>query len=523
MKRFFALALALALALSAAACGGGNGGNNSDPGSQAGTSQNVPGDPAAEPQYKEEVVIALRMQVTTLDPQALTNTVQNQVLKLFHGTLVDLDTVTNEIKPDLADSWNWVDDKTIEFTLNANAKFHNGEPVTAQDVLFTMERGKDGVASKSRVGLFEKVEAVDEKTVRLTLKSPNQDLLDTLSLPVCSILSEKAFADDPEEGYKIGAGVWVLDEFVTNDYMAFHRFDDYHRELTPTKKLKVRYIPEDSARAIALQTGEIDLCDNVVPIDIAALEDDPNVDVITYDSPNCQYFAFNYQNKQSPVNNKLVRHAIAHAIKRDEIIMACKDGYGVPGKTFWGSNQYGYYDGFEGYDYDPEKAKALLTEAGYPNGLELTITCVSGERVVSAEVIQAQLKEIGVTLNINEVDTAGMTSAVTSGDFECCLYGIGFNSAGDDVRRIYYTTGSNNRSWYTNEEVDRLIDEAVGESDDAKRKDLYRQIQEIAAEDLPVICLYYENGIVGCAKGLGGIQWGCSSANDMSGVYVQVA
>ena len=476
----------------------------------------------ADVKYKEEVVIGLRQQVTTLDPQALTNTVQNQVLKLWHATLVDLDTVNNVIIPDLAESWTWIDDRTIEFKLNEKAMFHNGEPVRASDVVFTVTRGVDGVASKSRMGLFESAEALDEHTVRLTLKSPNVDLLDTLSLPVCSILSEKAFQDDPEEGFRIGAGPWVLDEFVVNDYMAFSRFDVYHFGPMKTARLRVRYIPEDSSRAIALQTGEIDLCEHVLPIDLPLLEADKNIETVVFDSPTCQYFFFNYQKEGVPTSNKLVRHAIAHAINRDDIVMACKDGYGTPGKTFWGMNQYGYYDGMEGYAYDVEKAKALMAEAGYADGFDLPLTVISGERVISAEVIQAQLKEIGINVQINEVDGAGMSSLVSSGDFICGLWGIGFNSCGDEVRRVYYTNGSNNRSWYTNPEVDKLIDEGVVEMDDAARKEIYKQIQEIAIEDLPVICLYYENEIMGCVKGLGGIEWGCSSANDMSGVYVVV-
>lgn len=472
--------------------------------------------------YKEEVIIGLRQQVTTVDPQALANTVQNQVLKLWHATLVDLNTVTNEIVPDLAESWNWIDDKTIEFKLFEKAKFHNGEKVKASDVVFTFNRGKDGVATKARVALFDTVEAVDENTVRITLKSPNVDLLDTLSLPLASILSEKAFKADPENGYWIGAGPWVLDEFVINDYLQYSRFEDYHFGPMKTAKLKVRYIPEDSSRAIALQTGEIDLCEHILPIDLPLMQDDKNIDTVIFDSPTCQYFFFNYQKEGVPTSNKLVRHAIAHAINRDDIIMACKDGFGTAGKSFWGMNQYGYYDGMEGYPYDIEKAKALLAEAGYPDGFDLPLTVISGERVISAEVIQAQLKEIGINVQINEVDSAGMTSLVNSGDFVCGLWGIGFNSCGDEVRRVYYTNGSNNRSWYTNTEVDKLIDAAVVESDDVIRKDLYKQIQEIAIDDLPVICLYYENEINGSVKGLAGIEWGCSSANDMSGVYVVI-
>ena len=471
--------------------------------------------------YKEEVVIGLRQQVNTLDPQALSNTVQNQVLKFWHATLFDLNTVTNEIVPDLAESWTWVDDLTLDVKLNANAKFHNGEPVHASDVVFTVNRGLEGVASKARMVLFEKVEAVDDLNVRFVLKAPNVDLLDTLALPVCSILSEKAFQDDPEEGFKIGAGPWVLQEFVINDHLSFTRFEDYHFGPVKTQKLKVRYIPEDSARAIALQTGEINLCEHIVAIDLPLLEEDPNVETVVFDSPTCQYFFFNYQKEGVPTSNKLVRHAIAHAINREDIIMACKDGFGTPGKSFWGINQYGLYEGMEGYPYDLDKAKALLAEAGYPDGFDLPLTVISGERVISAEVIADQLKQIGINVTINEVDGAGMTNQVSAGDFVCGLWGVGFNSCGDDVRRVYYTNGANNRSWYTNADVDKLIDEAVAEMDDTARKALYQQIQEIAIDDLPVINLYYENEIYGMTKGLGGIEWGCSTANDMSFVYVE--
>ncbi|MDO4493569.1 MAG: ABC transporter substrate-binding protein [Clostridia bacterium] len=497
MKKIIALALALMFVLGAASF-------------------------ASAEEYKQEVVIGLRQQFTTLDPQALANTAQNQILKFFHSTLVDLNTVTGEIVPDLAESWTWVDDKTIEFKLFDNATFHNGESVTANDVAFTVERGRDAVATKARYANVESVEVVDAKTVRIHLVKPNVDTLDTLALPCCSILSEKAVTEDAENGYRIGAGPWVVREFVDNDYLAFDRFDAYHFGPTKMPKMKIRYIPEDSARGIALQTGEIDLCEHILPIDLPLFEDDKNVQVIVYDSPACQYFAFNYQKEGVPTADAKVRHAINTALNREEIIMATKDGFGTPGKTYWGMNQYGYYDGFEGDEYNVEKAKQMLAEAGYPDGFDFDLMVISGERVISAEVIQAQLKKIGINVTIHEVDSAGLSAAVSAGDYTACLWGIGFNSCGDEVRRVYHSNGSNNRSHYSNPKVDELIDAAVVESDDATRKDLYKQIQEIAYQDLPIINLYYENEIYGAVKGLDGIEWGCSTANDMSFAYVVV-
>lgn len=467
--------------------------------------------------YKKEVVIGINAQVTTMDVQSVSNVVHNRVFKLSHDPLVELNFHTGEIGPKLAESWKWVNEHTIEFYLRKDVKFHNGEPMAASDVLFTFKRGETSTSTAPKIRTIREITAPDNYTVRMVLESANMDWLDTLSLPAYSILSEKACTEDPKNGHYIGTGPWVVDQFVMNNYNTYHRFEDYWKTGINTEKLTVRYIPESSARVIALQTGEIDLCLDPTIADLPFIENDKNLELVVFNSSTSVWIAFNYPKK--PTNNKLLRHAIAHAIDREEIILGAMGGYAVPAKTFWGPTQFGYYDGFQGYEFDLDKARKLLVEAGYPNGVDLELT-VTTSRITQAEITQAQLKKIGVNVIINEVDSAAMTSITNDERHQAILFGLSHNTAGDDIRRVYGKGSSTNRSHYYNERVIELMDLAVTEIDTAKRLTYYKELQEIAAEDLPVIPLYYDKNFVGIRKGLNGVDFYGTSNFDMSFVHV---
>lgn len=504
------LAIVLVLSLMLTACG-----TKAQPAESA-SGQGTSADSSVK--YKKEVNVGVKAQITTMDVQSVSNVAHNQIFKLTHNTLVDMNLDTGEILPELAESWKWVDDTTIELKLRNDAKFHNGEPVKASDVIFTFKRGRDGIASANKMKPAKEVTAVDDYTVRMVLASPNVDWLDTISLPVFSILSEKAITDDQKNGFEIGSGPWKVNEFVSKDYIALDRFQEYWGGAVPTEKLKIRYIPESSSRVIALQTGEIDLCLDPDTIELPNIESDSNLKLIKYNSTTCQFFGFNC--KKAPTDNKLLRQAIAHAINKEDILKATVDGYGVIANSFWGPTQFGYIDGFETYEYDLEKAKKLMAEAGYANGVDLEVTVPTGTRVTTAQILQAQLKEIGVNVIINEVDSAALTSITNEARHQGLVFGLGFNTAGDEVRRVYGEGSSTNRSHYNNAKVIELMDKAVAESDKAKRLEYYKEIQEIAKEDMPVIPLYYEYSFAGTNKNLDGITWYGNSNIDMSGVYV---
>ncbi len=527
MKRNFAAVLCTVLLAGSLAGCGGNGSSPSQSAQEttkaaAATTETTAAAPAEMPssdvKVKESVVVGIKAQITSMDVQSVSNVAHNIPYKLTHATLVTMNLDTGEILPDLAESWEWIDDVTIEFKLREDAKFHNGEPVTAQDVVFTFERGREGIASANKMKPATEVTAVDDHTVRMVLNAPNVDWLDTISLPVFSVLSEKALAEDPEKGYEIGAGPYVVKEFVSKDYLALTRFEDYMDGPVPTRNLTLRYIPEASARLIALQTGEIDLCQDPDTIELDTVRSDPNLTLVEFPGTTCQFFGFNC--KDEVTGNKKLRQAIACAVNKQDIMDVTINGYGTIASSFWGPTQYGYIDNFETWPYDLDMAKELMKEAGLENGVDLEITVSSGARVVSAEVLQAQLKEIGVNIIINEVDSAALTSITNEARHQGLVYGLGFNTAGDEVRRVYGDGSSTNRSHYHNDRVIELMDLAVQEFDDAKRKEYYKEIQEIAKDDIPVIPLYYEQNFWGVNKNTGGVTWYGNSNVDLSTVYV---
>ena len=516
-KRLFLIVSILSVIVLMSGCSGGSDKNNekevaSDtPSTEVTSSDDV--------KFKEEIVINTGAQVTTLDVQEVSNVVHNRAFKLTHDTLVNLNFETGEIEPKLAKEWEWISPTELELKLRDDVFFHNGEKLKASDVVFTFKRAENGKASTGRVSNFEDVIAEDELTVKIILKTPFVDLLDNLAIPVYSILSEKALTDDPDMGYAVGTGAWKLNDFVTNDYLALDRFDDYWGELTPTKKLKVKYVPESSVSVIALENGEADLCTDLTSSDAVFVETNDDLSLIEIDGTTCQFFGFNAS--KAPWDNKLLRQAVAHAIVKEDIIIATENGYGKMATTFWGNSQFGYYDGFGDYSYDLDEAKALLAEAGYPDGIDLEITVPTGYRVTTAEVLQAQLGEIGIRATINEVDSAALTSITNEGTHQSFIYGLGFNTAGDDIRRAYSPKSTTNRSHYFNERVVELIDLAVAEFDTEQRLAYYKEVQEIAHDEIPVIPLYYQTLFFGANKNIGGVTWSNTSNIDFSGIYVK--
>ena len=173
-----------------------------------------------------------------------------------------------------------------------------------------------------------------------------------------------------------------------------------------------------------------------------------------------------------------------------------------------------------GYTRDLDKAKEHLAKA-YPNGgATLDISVSGAERKTIAEMMQSQLKEIGLTINIVELDSAGISTTTTNGEHQSCIYGMGFNIFGDDARRILQPGSAVNKAHYDSPLVMELLDKAVAETDEAARKDYYKQIQEDVYEHAPYIPLYYADGFIGVKKGTGGIDIYPTSHHDYSNIFV---
>lgn len=496
--------------------GGAGAGSTGAAGTAAGTFN--PAVPPEGVKLKDDIVIGMKSKHTTVDQMEASNTQHNYMWRMIYDTLVHFNNQTMELEPQLATEWSTDDGgKTYIFKLREGAKFHNGETLKASDVAFTFAR-MEGTTSCNGVFLkVEKVEAVDDLTVKMTLVDPNLDWPYMMTLPTASIMSEKAVTDDPAKGPAVGTGPWQVDSYEFGNYTTLKAFPDSWRGAPNAKTFTFRYIPEDSARLIALQNGEIDICAEPANIELGRIEEDPKLDLVQYDGGSLTYFAFNTQ--KEPASNEDLRKAVAHAIDIDSIIAVAAEGRGKKATSFWGWSEYGYYD-CGGYERDLDKAKEYLAKA-YPNGgAALDISCSGAERKTIAEMMQSQLKEIGLTVNIVELDSAGISTSTTNGEHQSCIYGMGFNIFGDDARRILQPGSAVNKAHYNSDHVMELLDKAVAETDEAQRKEYYKQIQEDVYEHVPYIPIYFADGFIGVKKGTGGIDIYPTSHHDYSNVFV---
>lgn len=476
----------------------------------------------SETAYKDSVVIGIHGAMTSTDPQDKDNIYHSVVYKMSHDRLIGEDPETSELIPELATSWEWVSDNVIEFKLRDDVDFQNGSHFTADDVVFTFDRAKTAVATSFRTQNLVKCEAVDDYTVRMEFAAPNPDWPNILTLSIFSILSRDAVEADPANGPSVGTGIFKIVEMVPSDHVILERNDNYWGETTPTKQVTFRYIAENSARLIALQNGEIDVCSQPNATDLVYIRDDDNLKLVEVKGASCTYFAFN--TSKAPGNDQNLRLALAHVMNLDDIITVAVDGLATPAVSNWGWNTFGYYDGFGAYDMNVEKAKEYLDKA-YPNGgAKLEISCTTGINATTAQIIQEQARAIGLEIVVNEVEQAALSAMSTFdvAEHEAMIYNLGWLSYGDDARRPYYPGQGTNKAIVTDERIMELVDAAAVEMDEDARKEMYKEIQESNHEQAYYIPMYYATINVGINKNLDGVGWASNNHHDYSYVKVKV-
>lgn len=514
MKRTLLLLLCLSLVLSLTACI-----EKTDQPSTPADTTALDASDSGQGGYQEKIIFAVNGQPTTNDTQSLTNVIHNRIFLMTHDTLAYFDDLTASVQPNLAETWEWEDETTIVFYLRNDVIFHDGSPFTADDCIFTFERGMESPACGAIYSSFESYEAVDDYTLKIKLASANADLVQTMTKPCYAILSREACEADAENGCAIGTGPWMWDQWEVNNYVQLKSFDKCWSGVNPTQTFVYQYISEDSSRLIALRTGEVDLCYSPSMLELSHVEKDQQLKLLSYESYTTAYFAFNMEREPFASNEKL-RQAVASVINREDIIAVSLSGYGTPATTFWGPRMYGYYDGFDLVSSDVETAKQLLAEAGYPNGTSFEVMAYGSEYLGACQVIQAELNQIGINLVINEVDSAGLVSRNNESDFDTMVYGRAFGTCAEDIRPQYVKGFIGNRAKYENPEIRQLLDKGIQVFTDEERLPIYKEIQTIAANDCAYIPLYYPVEYVACVNGVSGVDF-CSSNFDMSYIVIQ--
>jgi peptide/nickel transport system substrate-binding protein len=448
--------------------------------------------------------IGVKSDVTSFDPQNHNDTISAYATRHIYSNLVKL-ADDNTFVGNLAESWNYVDDVTVEFTLKEGVKFHNGDTLTSEDVKYSLERQKDSAKVGHLVSMIDNVEVVDDTHFIIHMNTPSNALISSLNHSGCAIL-DKSYTEALEaegktlESAPMGSGPYKFEEWNPGASFSLVKFDDYFDpdNAAQNDRLVFKVIPEESARTIALENGELDLIPDPNTTDAQRIRDNEKLAMDECESTQVEYFCMN--TSKAPFDNKLVRQAMNYAINKNDIVIAAIDGEGEPFNNYIGKAAIGYYDTAVDYEYNPEKAKELLAEAGYPDGFTFSVYLATETRARSATIIQANLAEIGVTMNIEQMEASTFFEKTGNGEHEACLSGWVANAEPDNTYRPLFTSAKagagGNRAFYKNPEVDALVDDAAVNRDAAAVQKDYETILHTVSDDAIWVPLYSKTGLV---------------------------
>lgn len=469
------------------------------------TDDNTDGKPKSS---KDSITVSLGGNVTTLCPME-TNTANNQMLgNLVMSSITDFDDEWNVI-PNIAESWEISDDGlTYTYALRDDVYFHSGDQMTAEDVAYSVERALASTYLKATFGRYAaSAEVIDDSHVAIKLNQPYTPFLAVASKEL--FIHNKSYHDEfiadghTEAEYLMavdGTGPYKFISYEDGVGIEFEAFDKYFKGEPPIKYWHGKIIVDNNARALAIESGDIDLIEThtTVPAsNLPMLREAKGVVVEKTDFEKVGSIIFN--NSLPELSDKRVRQALSYAIDYDWLIETNTNGDGYPTEcAYLGHKTTGFStaDTITNYTYDLEKAKQLLADAGYPNGegfpvIKATITEL---RKGIVEVLQQCWGDLGLTIEINMCESGVVWDELDAGNFSI---GIVFNNCMVDSSMYdsYYSdpaTGGPNNPRYYNEELWALQAQAAQELDPVKRQELFDQIWTIITDDAPVAWMYYE-------------------------------
>ncbi len=437
---------------------------------------------AQKPVYGGSLNIAQGVEPPGLDPTTATSAAIPRVVynNVLEGLVrIDRD---GQIVPALATEYKISKDgKGYTFVLKKGVKFHDGKPFDAEDVKFTFERLRDpkaGIAHPEYYSDIESIQVADSHTVKMMMKNVNSMFLFNLARPDSIVVSKQTV--DKLKTAPVGTGAFKFVEWVRGSHITLAKFDGYHRKGLPyLDKVTFRFIGDPSAQIASLKAGDIDVIGyDVSPENARLLEKDPKYKVLDGNTTNKVILSTN--NSRKPFTDVRVRRAMAYAIDRNAIIKGAMSGYGVPiGSHMEPGNPY-HIDLLPVYPYNPDKAKQLLKEAGYPNGFDAVIKLPDRFAYArrTGEIIADMLAQVGIRLKIEVIEWGQWIDRVfKNADYDLTVIG---HAEPFDIN-IYANPKYYFR--YDNPTFQETLKKAWKEPDLKVRKELYATLQRIITED----------------------------------------
>lgn len=446
------------------------------------------------------IVASYFRDIRSLDPAIAPGSPDQQLITNIFSGLVRYQYGSNEVEPDLAERWDVTEDgRSYTFYLRDDVEWHHGYgKFTAQDVKYSFERILDPeTESRWRAGMqiIDNIEVIDDYTVRINLKEPSSPFLSAILAFVPGYIVNQKAVEELGEDFAfnpVGTGPFQFVSYTPNQELVLEANPKFYRGEPEVKRVIWKVVPDESIQALALQRDEVNY---MIVRDVEVwetLKGKPGIALTETPSTGYWYYAFN--TRREPLNDVRVRRAIAHAVDKRLFVDTVLGGQGIPTDSVIVPGMLGHIDDVTSYSYDPERAKQLLAEAGYPNGFKINLVYNAGGGYHDqlATVLQQWLGDIGVELELVGVEAGAWTARRQAGDYDITISGI-TRADPDQILSEQFHSGSFppdgiNQSYY--EAVDDLIEAQRSAVNPEERARILAEIQRQIAEDVPELPMF---------------------------------
>ncbi len=455
------------------------------------------------------LTIGSSAEAQSMDPYFINNDDTNSVLGNIFDSLVMFDKDL-KIEPSLAVSWSNPAPKEWILKLREGVKFHNGNTFNADDVIFSYDRVQNWKKSafKSKINMIEKIEKIDDFTVKMTTTKPYPIFLRQLTY--INIMDKETLKGKEDQWVglnPVGTGPYKLTQWTKGSSVKMGANSSYWRGAASFDKLIFKPLTNDATRVAGLLSGAVDIINKVPAVDVARIKQSDKLNFFMLPSLRTIYIHMDQHREKSPfiegknpLLDKRVRQAFSYAINREAITKYILKGFAVTASQINASTVHGYDDSLKSFEYNPEKAKQLLSEAGYAKGFEIQLDSLNrGDYPKVAQAVAADLARVGVKVKVNA--TPGSLFFGKMGKRETSFSLIGWASGSGDassfldsiVHSVNPDKGYGKYNWgnFSNTETDKLIESSASTMDTAKRLTQLKEISKIAKENTAYLPLYY--------------------------------
>lgn len=511
-KRYIALLLVAVMSLGLVACGG-----SETPAETPAEEASDAGPVNDEAVVKDTLVVALPGEPQSLDPYAHSMYYNFMISTVIYDTLIGKD-AEGKYVPELATEWELVDDLTLHVKLRDDVTFHNGNKFTAEDVKFSLETAAASSFSSSIFAWFdaENTKVIDDTTIDIRLKYAYAPILEVLSSIRSAIIDKESYSEDPEAYTRNpnGTGPMMMDNWYSGDRVDLVKNNNYWGNPVAYDKCTFRILVESSSRTIELETGGVDIVVELPFSDWERVDAAPGIELVSGRTNNMGSLVFN--NSYELFSDIRVRQALAYALDLESLVKVCWEGTAEVADSYYASTLLGHK--VEGpQEYNVEKAKELLAEAGYPDGFEFTYTTYQTTlNQAFAEVVQNMWKQIGVTANIDIVDLATFTDMNNGGKLTAALLTPNVAIADPAAALILWPINRTISLRHNDQHIQDLLDLGTSTYDEDERVKIYEELQDYLASKTYTVPISYPTFAYGVSSAVQGFQFQPSQIIDLT-------